>query len=62
MMQKLTVGSIVCMLLCLRGTAPGGGAQVPVPRGERRIVDPSPWNWGSITFNVMEHLIEPNPA
>ncbi|NIR28491.1 MAG: hypothetical protein GWN84_04025 [Gammaproteobacteria bacterium] len=29
-----------------------------VPRGEIRIVDESPVNWASITFNVFEHLME----
>lgn len=29
-----------------------------VPRGEIRVVDKSPANWGSITYNVMEHLMD----
>ena len=28
------------------------------PRGELRIVDPSPLNWASIVYNVFEHLME----
>ena len=57
-MQKLVVGGIVLALVTLgRGTM-SGGEQIPVPRGEVRIVDKSPLNWMSIVYNVFEHLME----
>ena len=34
------------------------GQEVPSPSGELRIVDKSPVNWISMTFNVFEHLME----
>jgi ABC-type transport system substrate-binding protein len=34
------------------------GEPVTTPRGELRVVDRDPFNWMSITFNVMEHLME----
>jgi len=34
------------------------GQQVPVPRGELRIVDKNPANFVWMTANVLEHLIE----
>ena len=57
-MKNFVVGSIVLMLVTLGWGARSVGEQPPAPRGELRIVDKSPMNWISITFNVFEHLIE----
>jgi ABC-type transport system substrate-binding protein len=57
-MRKLDMSGIVLMLLSLSGGNPSMGEQVPAPQGELRIVDKSPVNWGSLTFNVFEHLME----
>jgi len=34
--------------------------EFPRPRGELRAVDNNPNNWGTITFNVFEHLLSLN--
>jgi ABC-type transport system substrate-binding protein len=57
-MKKLVVGSMVLVLYALGWSGYGLGEQVPGPRGELRIVDKSPANWVSLTFNVFEHLLE----
>src|SRR5215813_3726245 len=56
--QKLVVGSIALLLIALGWGHGSFGEQAPAPRGELRIVDKSPLNWVSITFNVFEHLME----
>src|SRR5918996_494924 len=60
-MKKLVLSSIVLLCVTLGWHTHGLGEPPPAPRGELRIVDPEPLNWGSITFNVMEHLIELDP-
>jgi len=57
-MQKLVWCSTVTMLVILGWLSPGMGDQAPAPRGELRVVDRDPFNWVSITYNVMEHLME----
>jgi len=57
-MRKLVVGSIVLVLVTLGWGESSFGQERPVPRGELRIVDKSPMNWVSLTFNVFEHLME----
>jgi ABC-type transport system substrate-binding protein len=57
-MSKLLVGSIIVVLCIFGSGARGSGQEVPAPRGELRIVDKHPDNWGWITANVFEHLIE----
>ena len=57
-MQKLVVWSIVLGLVTFGWGTTGFGEQVPVPRGEMRIVDKSPLNWVSVVYNVFEHLME----
>ena len=57
-MRKLTFGSIVLVLVTFGWGNRGVGQPVPTPQGELRIVDKAPDNWISITFNVMEHLLE----
>ena len=56
-MKHFVVGSLVLMLMTLGWSERSVGEQVPMPRGELRIVDKSPVNWASITLNVFEHLI-----
>src|SRR5919198_2993322 len=56
-MHKLFVSSIVLLLVTF-GLGSGFGQERPVPRGELHIVDKSPVNWVSLTFNVFEHLME----
>lgn len=51
-MQRIVVAVIVLMLGTLGWGASSFGEKVPAPRGELRIVDTDPNNWGSITFNV----------
>ncbi len=57
-MKKLVVSSIVLALITLGWAGVSSGEQPPAPRGELRIVDNSPVNWISMTFNVFEHLME----
>ena len=57
-MRKLAFGSIVLVLVTCGWGNRGVGQQVPIPRGEMRIVDKHPDSWAWITFNVFEHLIE----
>jgi ABC-type transport system substrate-binding protein len=56
-MRQLVVG-LAIMLVSLGWGTCGFGQEVPSPRGELRIVDKSPVNWISMTFNVFEHLME----
>jgi ABC-type transport system substrate-binding protein len=58
-MRKLLVGSLVLVLGILGWGPDGFGQEVPLPRGELRIVDKNPLNWTYFAnFNVFEHLIE----
>src|SRR5713101_7359525 len=57
-MRKLVVGSIVLVLVALGWGESSFGQERSVPRGELHIVDKSPMNWVSLTFNVFEHLME----
>jgi peptide/nickel transport system substrate-binding protein len=57
-MHKFFGGSIILVLCTLGWIGSSFGQEVPTPRGELRIVDTHPHNWGSITLNVFEHLIE----
>ncbi|MCZ6873442.1 MAG: hypothetical protein O7G88_07915 [bacterium] len=57
-MKKLVVCGIVLALVTLRWSALSAADQPPAPRGELRIVDKSPVNWISMTFNVFEHFME----
>src|SRR5712691_13525333 len=57
-MCKLFVGSIVLLLVTFGWGESSFGQERPVPRGELRIVDKSPVNWVSLTFNIFEHLME----
>ncbi len=56
-MKQLIVSSIVLLLVILGRGERSLGEEVQEPRGELRVVDTSPQNFGSITFNVFEHLI-----
>ena len=57
-MQKHVLWSMVTVLVILGWLGPGMGERGPAPLGELRIVDKSPVNWISMTFNVFEHLME----
>src|SRR5262252_1914022 len=57
-MHKLCVTSIVLLLVTCGRDGSSLGQERPVPRGELHIVDKSPVNWVSLTFNVFEHLME----
>ena len=57
-MHKLWVSSIVLLLVTCGWDGSSLGQERPVPRGELHIVDKSPVNWVSLTFNVFEHLME----
>ena len=57
-MRKLAFGSIVLVLVPFAWGSHGMGEQALAPQGELRIVDKSPVNWISMTFNVFEHLME----
>jgi ABC-type transport system substrate-binding protein len=59
-MRQLVVG-LAIMLVSLGWGRRSFGQEVPSPRGELRIVDKSPVNWISMTFNVFEHLVEADP-
>jgi peptide/nickel transport system substrate-binding protein len=58
MMKTPVVGTIVLAFCILAWGSSGFGEPVPAPRGELRVVDTHPANWGSITLNVFEHLLE----
>jgi ABC-type transport system substrate-binding protein len=60
-MNKLVVGSMVLMFVTLGWGGISAAEQPPAPHGELHIVDKNPLNWISITFNVMEHLMELDP-
>jgi ABC-type transport system substrate-binding protein len=55
---KKLIFSIILALITLGWNYHSVGGTVPLPQGELRIVDKSPNNWSSVTFNVFEHLIE----
>jgi len=57
-MQQLIVGSIVFVLVTFGWGERSFGQEVLAPRGELRIVDKNPANWGWLTWNVFEHLME----
>jgi ABC-type transport system substrate-binding protein len=57
-MHKRIVSSIVLVGCVLGWSVLGIGEQVPVPRGELRVVDKHPANWAWISYNVFEHLFE----
>jgi ABC-type transport system substrate-binding protein len=57
-MKKFVLGGIVLMLVTCGWGTMSIGEQMPVPRGELRIVDTSPSNWMYIVLNVFEHLVE----
>ena len=57
-MKRLFIIGIVLILVTFGWGAKGFGEEVPMPRGEVRIVDTSPGNWGGITRAIFEHLIE----
>jgi len=57
-MKKLVVGGMVLVLVTCGWSAMSIGEQMPVPRGELRIVDKHHMNWAWITWNVFEHLME----
>lgn len=57
-MKAFYVSSLIALCIILGWSDPSVGESAHVPQGELRIVDQSPLNWISITFNVMEHLIE----
>jgi ABC-type transport system substrate-binding protein len=59
-MHKLFIASFILALVPLVRSPCGFGEEVPTPRGELRIVDKNPLNWAFVTFNVFEHLMEPN--
>jgi peptide/nickel transport system substrate-binding protein len=57
-MRILVVSGLVFLLLALGWGTSGMGQELPVPRGELRVVDKDLSNFGSIVFNVFEHLLE----
>src|SRR5262249_29472127 len=57
-MKSASIGSLVFVLCLLGWSASSIGEPPPAPRGELRIVDTDPNNWGSITWNTFEHLVE----
>jgi peptide/nickel transport system substrate-binding protein len=57
-MKKCVIGGIVLVLVTCGWSTRSIGEQTPAPQGEVRIVDTNPGNWGSITWNVFEHLVE----
>ena len=57
-MKTPVVGTIILVFCILAWGSSGVGEPVLAPRGELRVVDTHPVNWGSITLNVFEHLLE----
>ena len=56
-MRTRIVSSLTLVLVALGWGAHGLGEDAQEPRAELRVVDKSPINWASITYNVFEHLI-----
>ena len=56
-MPQRCIVSILLAFWTFGWCAGGVGDEVPTPRGELRVVDKHPNNWGTITFNVFEHLL-----
>src|SRR5262249_48668767 len=54
----LVVSTLVLVLVTFGWSNRSVGEQVPSPRGELRVVDKDAANWVSITWNVIEHLME----
>ncbi len=50
--------AVLTCIICFLLAADPGLTALTAPRGELRIVDPSPLNWVSVTLNVFEHLVE----
>jgi ABC-type transport system substrate-binding protein len=59
-MKRLLGGSLALALVIFGWAGSSFGQPPSVPRGELRVVDKNPLNWISITYNVFEHLIEPD--
>ena len=57
-MRGIPIGGLVLMLVAFGWHSPSLAQKIPAPRGELRIVDKNTNNWASITFNVMDHLLE----
>jgi peptide/nickel transport system substrate-binding protein len=57
-MKNLCIGGIVLVLCVVGWSTSIVGEQVPAPQGELRIVDKNLSNFGTIVFNVFEHLLE----
>jgi peptide/nickel transport system substrate-binding protein len=57
-MKKLIVSSLVLVVIAVGWGTRSRGEQGPAPRGELRVVDKHPWNWGRVTYNVIEHLMD----
>lgn len=60
-MPQRMVGSMIIVLITLAWSPWDRGESPPTPRGELRVVDNNPANWISLTLNVFEHLMEPDP-
>lgn len=52
------VAGLLVALGVLGWSGAGFGASPPAPRGELRVVDRAPGAWGSIDWNVFDHLVE----
>jgi hypothetical protein len=61
-MRQCIVGSMIILLITLAWSPRGLGESLTTPLGELRVVDKNPANWISVTLNIFEHLMEPNPA
>jgi ABC-type transport system substrate-binding protein len=57
-MRRVSIAGLVVTLSVLSWLGTGFAERPRAPRGELRIVDPSPLNWVSIVYNVFEHLME----
>src|SRR5262249_2159445 len=55
--RRVGIGAVV-LLVSLAWSHPSIAQKSPAPRGELRVVDWLPSNWATITFNVMDHLVE----
>jgi ABC-type transport system substrate-binding protein len=57
-MRNLVIPGLALVLATLVPSGLSLGQQLPAPRGELRVVDKGALNWGLITWQVFEHLIE----
>jgi ABC-type transport system substrate-binding protein len=58
MVMRMVAAIVVSIALCACAPRISLAQPAPTPRGEIRVVDKDALNWGLITWQVFEHLVE----